>query len=90
MPGKQRISGDQSMLFVENIRERLTIVSLDDEDYFKALGWSASKGIAGGGIYDALLAYCALKVSATNLFTWNLKDFQRLGPEVANLAKQPT
>lgn len=90
MPGKQRVSGDQCMLFIENIRERLTIVGLDHEDYLKALEWSASKGIAGGGIYDALLAFCALKVSAKSLLTWNLKDFQRLGPELSKLVKQPS
>jgi hypothetical protein len=49
------------MLFLANIRERLTIVSLDDQDYFEVLEASSELGIAGGAIDDALLAHCAVK-----------------------------
>src|SRR5579859_6075021 len=55
MPGKHRISGEQAMLFVGSIRERLSLVALDGEEYFQALRTAASLGMAGGGIYDALL-----------------------------------
>jgi predicted nucleic acid-binding protein len=56
MPGKYRASGDQAMLFVENVRERLSVVTLTGEEYFNVLSDAASAGIAGGAIYDALLA----------------------------------
>lgn len=87
--GGDRVSGDQAMLFVGDVRERLTIVSLDQREYFKALESSATIGIAGGAIYDALLAHCALKVRASTLFTWNVKDFTRLGSPIAALVKTP-
>jgi predicted nucleic acid-binding protein len=38
MPGKHRISSAQAMLFVGSICERLSLVSLDGEEYAKALG----------------------------------------------------
>jgi predicted nucleic acid-binding protein len=33
--------------------------------------------VAGGAIYDALLAGCALKAKAEILYTWNVRHFQR-------------
>ena len=61
MPGKHRISGEQAMLFIGSIRERLSIIALSGDEYADALQVSAALGIVGGGIYDALLAHCAIK-----------------------------
>ena len=33
---------------------------------------------AGGAIYEAILAHCALKAKAKVIYTWNTKDFLRL------------
>jgi hypothetical protein len=78
MPGKLRVPPDEAMLFVANIRERLTILALTEEDYAKLLQLSATNRDAGGAIYDAALAHCAAKANAEVLYTWNLKDFRRL------------
>src|SRR5215472_10532093 len=59
MPGKHRISGEQAMLFIDSIGERLSIVSLDGDEYADVLRISSTLGIVGGSIYDAILAYCA-------------------------------
>jgi predicted nucleic acid-binding protein len=48
MPGKHRISGEQAMLFVGSLCERLSLVALDGEEYARALGASASLGIRRG------------------------------------------
>src|ERR1700722_8274319 len=61
MPGKHRISSEQAILFTGNIRERLSIIALNGDEYVRALEESAARGIIGGGIYDAMLAHCALK-----------------------------
>jgi len=87
--GRERVSGDEAMLFLGDIRERLTIVSLDAREYFKALEASSALGIAGGAIYDALLAHCAIKAKAEIIYTWNAKDLTRLGPEIAARVKAP-
>jgi predicted nucleic acid-binding protein len=87
--GRDRVSGDEALLFLANVRDRLTTISLDREEYFGAIEASAPLGIAGGGIYDALLAHCALKARAESIYTWNLKDFQRLGPAIARRVKTP-
>src|SRR5437899_7175760 len=64
MPGKYRISGEQAMLFIGSIRERLTIIALNGDEYSDALAASSARGIVGGGIYDAMLAHCAMKARA--------------------------
>lgn len=89
MPGKHRASADEAMLFLANIRERLTIVTLTDEEYFKAMEASASAGALGGSIYDALLAHCAMKSHAERIYTWNVKHFKRLGAEIAKRVATP-
>jgi predicted nucleic acid-binding protein len=42
MPSKYRISGEQAMLFIGSIRERLSIVALNGDEYADALQASAS------------------------------------------------
>ncbi len=89
LPGKHRVGADQAMLFIDTMRERLTLVTLSERDYHDALVAAASRGITGGAIYDALLARCALKIAAETLYTWNVRDYQRMGPDVASLVHTP-
>ena len=89
MPGKYRISGEQAMLFVGNMRERLTVVGLTPDETFSMLQANAALGIAGGAIDDALLAGCALKSGAEKLFTWNVRHYGQFGPKVAALLQTP-
>jgi predicted nucleic acid-binding protein len=89
LPGRHRLSGEQVLLFLENIRERLTLVTLDPEEYFAAVQEAAAAGIVGGAIDDALLAQCALKTRAETIYTWNVKHFQRINSEIAPRVKTP-
>jgi predicted nucleic acid-binding protein len=89
MPGRDRAGGDEALLFLGDVRERLTIVALDPEEYLKALESATAAGVMGGGVYDAILGYCALKAKAQSIYTWNLKHFKRLGPDVSSRVKTP-
>ena len=89
MPGKHRISGDQAMLFIGNIRERLSLIALNGDEYADALQASAALGIVGGGIYDAMLAHCAIKAKAESIYTWNGRHYTLCGPEVVRLLRMP-
>jgi hypothetical protein len=44
----------------------------------------------GGAIDDAILGHCALKAKAQTLYTWNVKDFLRLGAAIADRTKTPS
>jgi predicted nucleic acid-binding protein len=50
---------------------------------------SATAGILGGAIYDAILGHCALKAGAETIYTWNTKDFLRLSAPIAGRVKTP-
>ncbi len=89
LPGRYRLSGHQVMLFLQNIRERVTLVGLGPNEYYAALQDAAAAGIVGGTIYDALLVRCALKVEAGTIYTWNVKHFRQFGPDVWNRIKTP-
>jgi predicted nucleic acid-binding protein len=89
MPGKRRISGEQAMLFVGNIRERLSVVALSGNSYANALERSAALGIVGGAIYDAVLAHCALIANAETIYTWNVRRYAQCGPEVVSRLRTP-
>jgi len=89
MPGKHRISAEQAMLFIGSIRERLSIIALSGEEYADALQTSAALGIVGGGIYDAMLAHCALKAQSEVIYSWNTRHYALCGPEMTRLLQTP-
>jgi predicted nucleic acid-binding protein len=89
MPGKRRVGGDAALLFLRDIRENLTLVSLDEREYFQFIEEAAMGKLVGGAIYDALLGHCALKAKAKILYTWNTKDFLRLPQDIAGRVRQP-
>jgi hypothetical protein len=51
--GKHRASASEAMLFLENMEERLALISINAEEYWKAVMNSAESGIVGGMIYDS-------------------------------------
>ncbi len=85
LPGKYRAAPEQAILCLETIEERLNVVALEVAEYISAIREAAGIGIQGGALYDALLGACAVKAKADILYTWNRRDFQRLG---ANLSKR--
>jgi predicted nucleic acid-binding protein len=89
MPGKHRISGEQAMLFIGSIRERLAIIALTGDEYADELQASAALGIVGGGIYDAMLAHCATKAKAEAIYTWNGRHYTLCGPDVVGRLRTP-
>jgi predicted nucleic acid-binding protein len=89
MPGKNRATPDEAMLFLGNVRDRLSLVALSEEEYFETVEASAAAGVTGCGIYDAVLAHCALKAGARTIYTWNVEHFRRLGPEIAKRVTTP-
>lgn len=68
---------------------RLTLVAPTGDEYLQLTEASAAAGLAGGAIYDALLAECALKADAEVIYTWNTNDFRRLRPSIAGRVQLP-
>ncbi len=89
IPAPHRASPDQAIKCGKKIAARLRLISLDGPATLAAIKNSASQGIAGGTIYDALIASCALEANAERISMWNTRHFERFGPEVALRLRTP-
>jgi len=89
MPGKDRASPDDALRFLQDVRERLSIIALDEKEYFKMLESLPPIGISGGSADDALIGHCALRAKSEFIYTWNVKHFTRLGPLIAPRVRTP-
>jgi predicted nucleic acid-binding protein len=89
LPLKPPISPDQAGLFVVEVYKHLTLISLDEDEYFETIQDASERGIAGGRVYDALLLRCARKCKAEIIYTWNLKHFRAIVPDLAKRIQAP-
>jgi len=63
----------------------MTLHDPDAADYRALLCRWADLEVAGGAVYDGLIARVAEKVGADRLLTLNLKHFRRVWPERASI-----
>ncbi len=52
---------------VQELRERLTPIALNEFEYFSAIQKAAERGFTSGRVYDALLLACAAKAKARTI-----------------------
>jgi len=89
LPGKYRAAPEQALMCLDTIGERLNLIALEVAEYISAIRDLAGLGVEGGAVYDALLGACAIKAKADILYTWNTRDFQRLGSTVSRRLRTP-
>ena len=78
MPSQPRVSPQEAQILLEQCLQYLEAVPLETADYQAAIAQMAIVNLPGGGIFDALIAQAALKVSAERLLTLNPSHFSRL------------
>jgi predicted nucleic acid-binding protein len=59
------------------------------EEVAHAIHRTAALKLPGGIIYDALILACARKVQAERIYTWNVKHFQMVAPDLAGRIVTP-
>ena len=89
LPGRYRAAPDQAIMCLEAIEGRLNPIALEVAEYLAAIREAAGIGIEGGALYDALLGACADKSKANVLYTWNTRDFLRLGENLRGRVHTP-
>jgi predicted nucleic acid-binding protein len=89
MPPPHRFRPEQVMLFLSDIQSQLSLIALEADEYFQAIGDFAALGVTGGAIYDGLLARCAQKARAEKIFTWNIRHFRQFGPDIEKKLRTP-
>ena len=89
LPVQPRISPDEALIFIQEVRVRLTAVALNADEYFATIQDAATRGLTSGKIYDALLLACAAKSQADIIYTWNLKHFRAIAPQLTDRIQNP-
>ncbi len=90
LPARPKISpGTAARLIRENVEAPATIVSLSATDYRSVIKDLSERGIAGGTVYDALIAKAARRSSADRLLTFNPDDFERVWPNGTEIIHVP-
>jgi len=74
---------------VEEYSYRMTVVDITSEQILQVIASCSTQGIAGGAIHDAVLIACARKVGASAIYTYNLRDFVRIAPDLADIIREP-
>jgi predicted nucleic acid-binding protein len=89
MPGDTRAHPRQAMEYVTSMAHHSTLIALEADDYVKAIELVSGRGMSGGMIYDALLLTCARKAKADRIYTWNLRHFRMIAPDLAERIVAP-
>jgi predicted nucleic acid-binding protein len=89
LPVRPALLPEQVLLLIEQIPERLTTVRLEGAEYLRAIRDAAERRFTTGRVYDALLLACARKFEADAIYTWNLKHFRQLAPDLAGHIRTP-
>ena len=95
LPVRPRISPRTARRLIEENRllpgpkGLATVVALETVDYTAVLEAAAQNGIAGGAVYDALIAKAADLADVDHVVTLNPKDFRRVWPDGADRIREP-
>lgn len=84
-----RFRPEQAMVVVDGFRAKFRCVELTADEVLNTARGIAGLGLMGGIIYDALLLTCARKVNADRIYTWNVRHFQMVAPDLAGRIAEP-
>jgi len=73
----------------ETVLPSVKVIALTPNEYRKTMRACAEQGWTGGVVYDALHLQCARKASCNRIYTFNLRDFQLLAPDLKDKISAP-
>jgi predicted nucleic acid-binding protein len=85
----ERVSPQVAMQAIEVYLLRMRPIVLTTPEYVDTIRAAAGKGHGGGMIYDALLLACARKSRAERIYTWNIKHFRAIAPDLVDRIVTP-
>lgn len=84
-----RFHPEVAIQYLDRMRAKVDCIVLTPEEVFDSARRIAGLGLLGGIIYDALLMACARKVDAERIYTWNVRHFQLVAPDIADRIVTP-
>jgi predicted nucleic acid-binding protein len=89
-PTRPRLSPELAFRLVhENVGARARAVALTGGDYVAVVRGAAERSLAGGVVYDGLVARAAQKAGVARLLTLNPRDFLRVWPDGGEVISEP-
>ena len=76
-------------LVVDNLIDRMTTVVLTAREYERLIRELPQWAAMGRAVYDALHLACASKAGVERIYTFNVDDFRRLAPSMADIIVAP-
>ena len=89
LPLRRRILPSEAYALIKANLQQFSIINFDTNDYIAVLDNLEQLGLPGAAVYDALIAWAALKADADGLLTLNPGHFRRLGAQVEALVMVP-
>ncbi len=75
LPPPHRLSAADAVLVLDRNWGHSETVALTAAETWRVLRHHAAAGLAGGRVYDGVIAACAKKGKASELLTWNARHF---------------
>lgn len=90
LPPPLRISPNRARFAIEaNVFSCMTIHALSAADYRDLIEHLAQNNLAGGVIFDAVIAWVAMQTQVDQIITFNTKDFRRVVPALTAKVVSP-
>jgi predicted nucleic acid-binding protein len=80
LPVRPRITPEQGLLFVENVRDYFSVITLSAAEQFQAAAEAARRSPVGAKVYDLLTLKCAAKAGSGRVYALDAAGFARLAP----------
>ena len=80
---------DAWQFLADNVLQRFEIVTLSAKEYQDAIQRCSQNGWAGGRVYDVLHLDSAKKATCDRIYTFNVRHFQQLAPDLRGLIGSP-
>jgi predicted nucleic acid-binding protein len=89
-PFVPRISPNEAwQLLSDRVLDKFEIVHLTTEEHIGAIRRSSHDGWSGGRIFDALHLQAARKTQCERIYTFNVRHFRQLAPDLADIIVAP-
>ena len=89
-PLKPRIQpAEAQQLISRNVTCHFEMVAITKQMYQNAVRICTNAGLTSGAIYDALILECARESAPDRIYTFNIRDFRRIAPDLVSLISSP-
>jgi len=83
------LPAEAERIILTNVKCHFRLQQVTPAMYGAAIGACVQHAFVGGKVYDALLIECARKTACERIYTFNVADFRRLAPDLADRIAAP-